>query len=192
MVSGCRRRRREDWFEELTERVPGHPAWVRSHVLMLAGFVALLVGLFFLRSDAALPDATRRWTRVAVIGTALQVVEMVLHTAAVVDHANLVAGNPTPVLSTHLVAAVVFYPIFSATFVGLIIVGARDGVVGSHWVSWLGVVGLVANGMAPPLVAFVSDGARVLFPLLMLFALWLILAGLLGSRHAAEVSVSTS
>ena len=61
-----------------------------------------------------------------MIGTGLQTVEMVLHTAAVVDHSNLVAGNATPVLTTHLAAAVVLYPIFAATFVGLIIVaGAR-------------------------------------------------------------------
>ena len=59
----------------------GHPAWVRAHSLLLAGFVALLVGLFFFRSNPTLPPTTRRWTRFAVIGTGLQTVEMVLHTA---------------------------------------------------------------------------------------------------------------
>ena len=164
-----------------------HPAWVRAHALMLAGFLALFVGLFFLRSHATLPEATRRWTRFALIGTALQVVEMALHTAAVVDHANLVAGNATPVLSTHLAAAVVLYPVFSASVVGLIIVGARDGVLGSRWVSWLGVVGLAAHGLAPALVTFVSEDARILFRLLMLVAVWLILAALLGTRRSDEV-----
>ena len=166
----------------------GHPAWFRAHSLLLAGFVALLVGLFFFRSSSTLPHATRRWTRFAVIGTVLQTVEMVLHTAAAVDHSNLVAGNATPVLTTHLVASVVFYPIFAATFVGLIVVAARDGVLGSRWISWLGIAGLVAHGAAPPLVGFGIEGARVLFPLLGLFALWLLLAGLWGFRSVSEDS----
>ena len=127
----------------------GNPAWVRSHIFTFAGFLALFVGLLFLRSHPTLSEAARRWTRFAVIGSALQVVEMALHTAAVVDHANLVAGNATPVLSTHVVAAVVLYPVFSASVVGLIIVGARDGALGSRWVTWLGVVGLAAHGLAP-------------------------------------------
>ena len=166
----------------------GHPAWVRAHSLLLAGFVALLVGLVFFRSDSTLPQATRRWTRFAVIGTLLQALEMVLHTAAVVDHSNLVAGNATP-LTTHLLASVVFYPIFAATLVGLIIVAARDGVLGSPWISWLGIVGLVAHGVAPPLVGSGIEGARILFPLLALFALWLILAGLWRFASASEGSV---
>ena len=167
----------------------GDPAWLRAHSLLLAGFVALLVGLFFFRSDSTLPHATRRWTRFAVIGTVLQTLEMVLHTAAVVDHSNLVVGNATPVLTTHLVASVVFYPIFAATFVGLIIVAARDGVLGSRWISWLGIVGLVAHGVAPPLVGSGIEGARILFPLLALFALWLMLTGLWAFRSASEGSV---
>ena len=33
-----------------------HPAWVRAHAFMLAGFLALFVGLFFLRSHATLQE----------------------------------------------------------------------------------------------------------------------------------------
>ena len=111
----------------------GHPAWVRARSLVLAGFVALLVRPFFLRSNPTLPAATRRWTRFAVIGTVLQTVEWVLHTAAVVDHSNLVAGNTTSVMTTHLAATVVFYPIFAAIFV----LGSRVGT---------GVAGFVGGG----------------------------------------------
>ena len=92
-------------------------------------------------------------------------------------------------LTTHLAAAVVLYPIFAATFVGLIIVAARDGVLGSRWISWIGIVGLVAHGIAPPLVGSGIEGARILFPLLALFALWLILAGLWAFRRASQDSV---
>ena len=163
-----------------------HPAWVRAHSLMLAGFVVLFVGLLLFRASPSLPDRTQRWTRYALVGTGLQVVETVLHTASVVDHANLAAGSATPVLTTHLAAALVFYPAFSATVVGLIVVAASDGVLGSPWISWLGVVGLVANGIAPALVLSGFDDATLLFRLLMLFAVWLILSSLWGIRRTAE------
>ena len=164
----------------------GHPAWVRTHSLMTAGFVALFVGLLFLKANPSLPDRTQRWTRYALVGTGLQIVEMVLHTASVVDQGNLAAGAATPVLTTHLVATLVFYPAFSATVVGLIIAGAKDGVLGSPWISWLGVGGLVANGIAPVLGFLGVDNARLLFRLLMLFAVWLILSSVWGLRRTAE------
>ena len=115
-----------------------------------------------------------------MVGTALQIVEMVLHTAAVVDHGNLVAGQSTPVLTTHLAAAVVFYPAFSATVIGLIVVAAGDGVLGAPRISWLGVVGLGAWGIAPALVLSGIEDARYLFRLIMLFVVWLILSSLWG------------
>ena len=163
-----------------------HPAWVRAHSLMLAGFVALFVGLLFFRANPSLPDRTQRWTRYALVGTVLQIVEMVLHTAAVVDRANLAAGYATPVLTTHLAASLVFYPAFSATVVGLIVVAARDGVLGSPRISWLGVVGLIANGIAPALVLSGLNSARLLFRLLMLFVVWLIVSSMWGIRRTAE------
>ena len=168
------------------EEMLGHPAWVRSHSLMLAGFVAFFVGLLALRATPSLPDRTRRWTRYALVGTTLQIVEMVLHTAAVVDHGNLVAGAATPVLTTHLAASVAFYPAFSAPVIGLIVVAARDGILGSSWISWIGVVGLAANGMAPALVLSGVEDARYLFRLLLLFAVWLILSSVWGVRRAEE------
>ena len=60
-------------------------------------------------------------------------------------------------------------------------------ILGSRWVTWLGVVGLAAHGLAPALVAFVSEDAGTLFPLLVLFAVWLLLAGLLGTQRSDEV-----
>ena len=170
----------------------GHPAWVRAHSLVLAGFVAFLLGLMAFRTIPSLPKNTRRWTRYALVGAVLQVVEMVLHTAAVVDHGNLVAGQSTPVLTTHLAASVIFYPAFSATVIGLIVVAARDGVLGTPWMSRIGVVGLAANGMAPGLVASGIDDARYLFRLLMLFAVWLILSSVWGVRQKSAPSATAS
>ena len=45
---------------------------------------------------------------------------MALHTAAALDHANLMAGRATPILSTHLTLAIVAYPVFAATIIGFI------------------------------------------------------------------------
>jgi nitrate reductase NapE component len=165
----------------------GHPDWVLSHVLMLAGFVALLLGLILYHRGAAVPDRTRKWVRFAMIGTALQSIEMVLHTVSVVDRANLVAGKATPVLTTHLWLAVVFYPIFAVTIVGLILAGMRDRSLGSPWIGWLGILGVVAHGAAAPLVIlFEIEQARSLFPGVAVLALWLLLAALWPLRSWAQ------
>ena len=165
----------------------GDRKWVPAHSLLLAGFVTLFAGLLLYQRTPLLPDRTRRWLRFAVIGTILQAIEMAFHTAAVVDHDHLVAGIGTPVLTTHLWLAIFFYPIFGLTFGGFIIAGMRDRVLGSPWIGWLGILGLLANGLAPPLVVLLKvEGARILFPLLLLFALWLILAGLWPIREKAN------
>jgi len=155
-----------------------NPKWIPAHSLLLVGFAALLAGLL-LYGRTNLPERSRLWLRLAIIGTILQVIEMAFHTAAVVDHDHLVSGAATPVLTTHLWLAIVCYPIFGLTFGGFLIAGMRDRVLGSVWIAWLGLAGLVANGLAPPLVVLLNvEAARILFPLLLLFALWLILAGL--------------
>jgi hypothetical protein len=165
----------------------GNPKWVPAHSLLLAGIVVLLVGLLMFKRTTSLPGATQRWLRFAIIGTVLQTIEMAMHTAAVVDHDHLVAGQSTPVLTTHLWLAVLFYPIFGVTMIGFIIAGMRDHVIGSPWIGWLGIAGALANGLAPPLVVlFKIEGARILFPLLLLLAIWLILAGLWPSRASVN------
>ncbi|HEY7216041.1 MAG TPA: hypothetical protein VIC28_15570 [Thermoanaerobaculia bacterium] len=164
-----------------------HPKWVPSHAFILAGFLAMLAGLILYQRSAALPERTRRWARIATFGTILQAVEMAFHTAAYVDHANLMAGRATPVLTTHLWLAVIFYPIFAVTVIGFIVATLRDRSLGSPWIGWLGILGALAHGAAAPLVVlFKVQEARILFPLLMLLAFWLILAALWPVRVRAE------
>jgi hypothetical protein len=166
----------------------GNPKWVPAHLLVLTGFVVLLVGLVSYQRATSLPSRTQRWLRFAIIGTALQAIEMVFHTAAVVDHDHLVAGAATPVLTTHLWLAVIFYPIFGLTLAGFIVAGMRDRVLGSPWIAWLGIVGVLAHGIAPVLVVLLNvEGARILFPFLIGFALWLVLAGLWPQRVKAKL-----
>src|SRR5687768_14789100 len=118
-----------------------HPMWVPAHALVTAGFAAMLIALVLFGRSKALPERSSRWLRLALVGTSLQVLEMIFHTAASIDHGNLVAGRSTPILTTHLFLAVICYPIFGATLVGFIVAAAHDRMLGSHWISWLGILG---------------------------------------------------
>ena len=170
-----------------------HPKWVISHVLVLGGFVALFAGLLLYGQGGALPERTRRWRRIAIVGAVLQTVEMIFHTAAYVDHGHLVAGEPTPVLTIHLVLAFILYPVFGVTMAGFILATARERTLASPWIAWLGLAGVVAHGAAPPLVLGAGwEWARIFFPMVMLFALWLVFAALWPLRarvaHASTVA----
>jgi hypothetical protein len=167
----------------------GHQDWVLSHLLVLAGFVAMAVALLLYQRQVVLPEVTARWTRWAIYGTVLQAVEMVLHTAAVVDHHALVAGQATPVLTAHLWLAVVAYPVFGALTIGWIVATARERTLASRWLAPLGIAGAAAHGLAAPLVVtFGVEQARILFPMVMLLALWLVVAALwpLGALRRAD------
>jgi hypothetical protein len=154
------------------------PSWLLSHVLQFASYGLLLIGLVLLGRQP-LPELTRRWLRAAVVGAGLMTVEMAVHAAAFVDGPALVAGEATPVLSTHLVLSVGFYPAFAATLIGLIVAGVRDGVLGARWIAPLGIAGLAAHGLAPFVTIVVGMAwGPMLFPVVMLFALWLAMAGL--------------
>jgi hypothetical protein len=151
--------------------------WTPAHALMLAGFVCLLTALLTLTRSVPIATGTRKWIRIAVLCTGLQVLEMALHTAAAVDRDALLAGRPTPILSTHLAISVIAYPLFSLAMIGLIWSGTQERRLGSRWIGWVGILGALAHGLAAPLaVLFQVSWAPFLFPGLLLFALWLLLA----------------
>ncbi len=153
------------------------PQWVPSHLLQLAGYLALTLALLGFWRVAAHDPAMRRWSRLAAVGASLQSVEMAFHLAAVVDADHLAAGAATPVLTTHLALAVIAYPLFAATMIGLIWVGARTRELGRPMIAWFGILGAVAHGLAAPLVAvFHIERARMLFPAVLLLAGWAVAA----------------
>jgi hypothetical protein len=166
-----------------------HPHWTISHTLQLAGYVALLGALVVRLGDGTVPERSRRWTRWAILGTIVQVVEMVFHTLAARDHANLMAGRPTPILSAHLGLAVVCYPIFAVTLIGFIVATTRERVLGSNWFAWIGVLGTAAHGLAPVLVVALGIiSARVLFPMVLFLAVWLLLAAVWRTKTRPEAT----
>jgi len=167
----------------------GHPDWFLAHLIPLVGYIALLVGLIFFRKGTGLPERTLRWARYAIIGTVLQIIEMIFHTAAMVDHGNLVAGQPTPVLTIHLWLIAIFYPLFAISIIGLIIAGIRDHSLGSPWIAWLGILGAASHALAPILVTWLGIlGAWILFPMVMLLALWFVLAAIWPTRKPLPAS----
>lgn len=172
------------------EEMLADPQWLSGHMLVFAGFAAMTAALWALR--ARVPASLRRVVTIALIGAALQSLEMLVHAIANVDLEHLRMGMSTPVLTTHLVMTQVIYPVFAATTVGFIVATARAREVGSPWVAWIGVAGAVMHGLAGGLVPFLEVGwARALFPGVVLLALWMIVAGLwrtpLASRAAASV-----
>jgi hypothetical protein len=167
------------------------PQWVPAHSLMLAGFVALLAGLVLYGRATELSPRVRRWHRLALIATALQAVEMALHTAAVLDGPNLAAGRATPILTTHLAIAVPIYPFFALTLIGFIIVVARERALGSPWIAPLAVLGLLAHGAAAPLVILGAPGHwNPLFAGLLLAAIWMIVCAAWPLRTATRASAA--
>jgi len=166
-----------------------HPLWFRSHLLVLVGFIAMTVGLALYQRHP-LTARTRWWLRAAIAGGILQSIEMAFHTAAMVDHDSLVAGGPTPVLTTHLWLTALLYPVFALTMVGFIAASARDRLLGSWWLAWLGIAGALAHGAAGPLVVIWELAwARALFPLITLVALWFVIAASLPASVARTAPV---
>jgi hypothetical protein len=168
-----------------------HPDWVPSHAGMLVGFVAMTVGLVVLRKQVLASLQTRKWLGWAAAATALQSLEMFIHMVASVDHAHLVAGHPTPILTTHLWMSVVVYPLFAAAVIGGILAASRERILGSPWIAWMGVLGAAGHGIAAPLVVALGiEQARVLFPLITALAIWLVLAGVW--RRAGTVPMASA
>ena len=153
-----------------------HHDWFMAHALVTLGYATMAAGLVaFSRTVANTP--MKRWTWFAIGATALQTVEMAVHTAAMVDAGNLAAGHATPVLTTHLTMSMVFYPLFGLATAAFFIKGMRERAIGSPWIVWIGVIGTVANGIAPILVGlFGWTEARILFAFMVGIAVWLLLA----------------
>jgi hypothetical protein len=61
-----------------------------------------------------------------------------------------------------------------------------DRTLGSPWIAWLGILGAAAHGLSAPLVVGLRiNQAGILFPMLMLLAIWLALAAVWPRRAPA-------
>lgn len=164
------------------------PIWLSAHAFVTAGFVAWVAGLWIWGREHTTSPRVRSWWRWALVVGVLQSIEYVFHTIAYLDAENLAAGASTPVLTTHLALAVTVYPIFGLVTAVFVWVGARRGVLGSAWAAPLGIAGLLCHALSAPLVLILGvEQARILFPLVMLFLLWMALVGLWPARQRVAV-----
>jgi hypothetical protein len=116
--------------------------------LFLAAAVLALPGLLRLaRSRGALSTAARRAAWVAAGASALWILEGIPHLLARFDESAVLAGQPTPFLTGHLIGAVIVYPLVGFSIASLAVLSGRSlvhpiiGLVGamgpprsaSHW-----------------------------------------------------------
>ena len=66
---------------------------------------------------------------------------MAFHTMAYVDLGALRAGESTPIHTTHTWLAVAVYPLFGLILIAVIRLAQREGVLGSAWIGWIGMLG---------------------------------------------------
>jgi len=161
-------------------------AWVPSHLLLAAGYALLFAGLFVVRREGAWPIGSRLLT-FAVAVAALNLVEMLVHTAAFVDRQELAADESAPVAFTHLGLAAVAYPLLGIAVVLLALQLAR--------VTWLralavvGVIGGAANALA--MILAITTGGNdfdFFFPIgAIATAVWLVGVSAVGVDRSSAV-----
>lgn len=153
--------------------------WGVAHLLMLASTLSLAAGLFGLLRSRLLTFSPYALAAAvaAMFTTLLATVEMIFHVAAPVDVVALNAGEATPVLTTHIVLAIIAYPAFGFSFAALAVLMARGRGLGHKVLAALGAIGAIVYGVAAPVVIGTREAElAVLFIAATLFALWLIAA----------------
>ncbi|MEO6443723.1 MAG: hypothetical protein ABIZ91_12915 [Gemmatimonadaceae bacterium] len=169
------------------------PTWFRAHSTLFVGLVVLTVGLVLLRRPQLTSTSMNRWLPFAMVATALEAVEMGVHTMAYVDAEALTAGQSTPVFTTHSWLAMLIYPFFAVALIRLIWVGQRERSLGSLWIGWIGLMGAAAHGVVMWLVFFEIGWAGILFPLAAIsLSLWYILAGIWPVRWSVPSGTPSS
>lgn len=173
-------------FEAALAGMLAHPAWVPSHLGLLAGYASLLLGLWLWSRDGGHAGLSRGWMRFVLIAAVLAVVEMAIHTAAVVDLERLRAGAATPVLTTHIVLTGVVNPLIGGALAVVAVLAGRARSLGSPWVSWTAALGGPMYGFASVYVVVTHD--QRVSPLFaigsILIALWLLLIAVWPTRAA--------
>ena len=178
-------------FNESTAVMLASPNWPLAHALMLASFVLILLALTGVARQSGIPNSVRQILRFARVGAALSVVEMAFHLAAVVDRSSLMAGGPTPVLTTHMTLAVAAYPMLGFSLAALAFQGARTRSLGSWAIGWLGILGGLAHGVSAPIVVLTRDQRySPLFTGGVVLALWLCLVAVWPIARARESVVA--
>ena len=170
----------------------GDPMWVPSHSLILLSSILFALGLVgLLHHRPGLPATARRAGWVAVAGAVLSVVENVPHLAATTESDAAAAGHSTPFLSTHMVLALLAFPLFGFAVAALALLAGRQ--LAHPVLSIAAAIGGVAWGIAPWAVGPLGiESLDTLFIVGMLMALWFVavsISGLKGPKAAHRVGL---
>lgn len=179
-------------FQESTAVMLANPAWVPAHLGLLVSYAFLLMAVWRWGRDTPPARSTRAWQRVTLIAIALAIVEMVFHTASVIDVERLRAGVTTPILTTHLVLAALVNPLLGVAVGGLAVAAARNHVLGSLWIAWMAVLGGAMYGGASLYVVLTEDQRVSPFFAIgsSLMALWFLLVAFWPVRATRPASAS--
>ena len=163
------------------------PAWFPSHAVMFVALVVQTAGWVMLRRTGACSRKLDLLLLLAIVASALKVVEMAIHAMAYVDVEALRAGESTPIHTTHTWLAVAVYPLFGLILIAVIWLGWREGVLGSAWIGWIGMLGGTLLGAAVLIVGVAGMlQAQGLFAAgAICLSLWFVLAGAWPARPPA-------
>lgn len=163
------------------------PTWVPGHALTAIGAALLLAGFVVLRRRGGWPSVARLLP-VAIVTAAIYTLELVVHTASVVDKDELASGDMGLVTVTHLALAVVGYPLFGLATAAIAWRLLRTWPVPLWPFAVLGIVGGVSNALAAPLTILPEEpDFAVFFPIGGIgTALWYVAAAGAGVRRPAR------
>jgi len=168
-------------------------SWVPGHLIMTVGGAFLLGGVVLARRDWPLSDAL---LRLALVAAVLNLVELVIHTAVVVDEAALRAGETHVLTALHLAGSGISYPLFGITVAILAwrLAGAWSRPL---WVvSAVGIIGGICNALSTTLALLTGDSNYgFLFPVAGIsISVWLFVLGVAGLRfdRSAKTAVAPS
>jgi hypothetical protein len=158
--------------------------WNVSHVLTMAGFLALAVSL------AALVNGTRSlrvlgW--IAAAGAAFAAVESLPHMLAASEAAEVRQGGATPLADLHTVLQSISTPVVGLSLAALALAGARSSALNAgRVVTALAVVGGLVFALAGPAIAL-SENSELspLFAGSAGLAIWAVVAGTRTARQLA-------
>ncbi|MGH3788297.1 MAG: hypothetical protein ACRDRG_17520 [Pseudonocardiaceae bacterium] len=171
----------------------GDPLWIPSHSMILASSLLFLPGLLGLvRSRVPLPRTARQPASVAAAASIVLILESIAHLAAAFDEAAVLAGQPTPFLTGHLMGAVIAYPLFGFSVAALAVLSGRS--LAHPIIGVLGAIGAAAWGLAPLAVGPLGiDALGVLFSGGLLMAAWFAAVGLRAlKRRRSDVLDTTT
>lgn len=172
-----------------------NPLWVPSHVLALAGVLAVAISLAVLaRTGAPIPasDRLRPFAIIAALGAIIATVEFIPHLASNSEAEALHEGHAAPLTDLHGWLGIVSTPALglSVALLAVMVAVTRTRLRALAWVlAVIAVVGGVSYAIAGPLIKLSGDPAAAgFFTGVAGTSAWLFIAGVVLSVRSFRAS----